>query len=266
MKDFYRLADLKNWEEPRIRLGVVGDPVRQSRSPAMMNAALQACCLEMEYARFQISPDELAEALPLFVAHNFIGLNFTIPHKIAATARMDELDEFARTVGAINTARIDNGKLLGSTTDGPGFAQAIREEFALELRGLHILLLGAAGGAGRAIAQQCALEGCARLVLANRDFSKAERMAVDLGVEAIEWARIESLGKLDLAVNATPVAFERKVGAEYFYDLSYLRAVSSSHSANGLSMLLHQGALAFEKWFERAAPIEVMRAALAGRA
>src|SRR4030081_2780090 len=106
--DRYTLADLENWSavagdlDPPIRLGVFGDPVAHSLSPQMQNAALKACKIDMQYARFQISPDELQSALDLIRELNFIGVNLTTPHKIAASKLMDEIDDNARRIGAIN--------------------------------------------------------------------------------------------------------------------------------------------------------------------
>ena len=297
MKEFYTLADLESWSAPEIRLGVVGDPVRQSRSPEMMNAALEHCGIELGYARFHILPDELAAALRLFAAHEFLGLNLTIPHKISAAGMVDELDDFARQVGAINCLRIDGGQWAGFNTDGLGFSRAIREEFSVDLRDLCILLLGA-GGAGRAIARQCAFEDCERLVVANRSLGKAQELAAELRpyfqgarvlgpvarLEAVEWsvaALRAQIANIDLVINATslgsklsdpsPLPASALAPHLMIYDTIYqpartplLSAASEAgaRGANGLTMLLHQGALAFEKWFERAAPLEVMRRAL----
>ena len=158
MKEVYTLADLKNWKakaKAPIRLGVFGDPVAHSLSPAMQNAALEKCGLEMRYARFEIGPSDLPAALELLPGLNFVGVNLTVPHKIAALSLVDEADETARQSGAVNTIKIDDGKLRGFNTDGKGFSRAIREEFSVDLRDLRILVLGA-GGAARAIAWQCA--------------------------------------------------------------------------------------------------------------
>src|SRR2546423_11964415 len=94
-KEVYTLADLRRWDEidPPIRLGVFGDPVGHSLSPQMQNAALEACRIDMQYARFQIAPGELEEALQLARTLDFVGLNLTVPHKIAACQFMDELDD-----------------------------------------------------------------------------------------------------------------------------------------------------------------------------
>ncbi len=286
MKDFYTLADLRNWKEetPPIRLGVFGDPIAHSLSPRMQNAALMTCGEEMRYAAFHILPDELSEALTLLRSRGFVGINLTMPHKVSAVELVDDLEPFAREVGAINTIQFKGDRMIGSNTDGPGFARAIREEFSIELRELRILLFGAGGGSGRAIAQQCALEGCRHLALVNRDSSKAKNLAKRLDAEAVEWRESKlrsAIAKSDLIVNATSLGMKRTdpeiISPSWIeprlmiYDMTYtatrtllIEAAlnSGARNANGLSMLLHQGALAFEQWFKREAPVEVMRAAL----
>ena len=185
MKAIYTLADLKDWRKtggsakPPVRLGVIGQPVAHSLSPQMQNAALAESKLKMGYARFEIAPDELQAALESLPGLDFVGVNLTIPHKVAALAVVNDMDETAREVGAINTIKIDDGKLRGFNTDGKGFSRAIREEFAVDLRDLRILVLGA-GGAARAIARQCAKENCERLVIANRDPEKAAALVDQL--------------------------------------------------------------------------------------
>ncbi len=128
-KEVYTLADLRKWEsiDPPVRLGVFGDPVAHSLSPQMQNAALKTCKIDMQYARFQISPDELQSALDLIRELNFVGVNLTTPHKIAASKLMDEIDDNVRRIGATNTVKIDNAKLRGYNTDGKGFARAVRQ-------------------------------------------------------------------------------------------------------------------------------------------
>ena len=304
VKEIYTLADLKDWKkatrnvDPPIRLGVFGDPVAHSLSPKMQNAALRHCQIEMQYACFQIAPEELETAVRLVPELEFVGVNLTIPHKIPALAIVDELHSNARDIGAVNTVVVRDRKLIGDNTDGPGFARAIRSEFSMDLRDLRVMLLGAGGGAGRAIARQCALENCERLVLVNRTFDKAKRMVSELArffsgprvlgpvarLEAVPWeerALRTQLEQIDLVVNATSLGLKRSdppVLASSFlsphhmvHDMIYssgntpLVAAANgvgARSANGSSMLLHQGALAFEIWFRRDAPIDVMRAAL----
>ncbi len=304
MKDCYTFADLETWaevageEEPAIRLGIFGDPVAHSLSPQMQNAALEKAGSPIRYARFQITTDELEAALRLLPSLDFKGINLTLPHKIAGAALVDELSEFAREVGAINTVRVEGGKLFGGNTDGPGFSRAIRDEFSVDLRDLRVLLLGAGGGAGRALALQCATEGCERLVLVNRTAEKAEQLAAELResfldarvaapvprLQIVRWeenALRAQIANADLLVNATTLGMKRSDPSPLpgsalaphlmVYDTVYTRSRTAllaaaeeagARGANGLSMLLHQGALAFETWFDQDAPLDAMRAAL----
>jgi shikimate dehydrogenase len=297
-KEVYTLADLQNWQDvdPPIRLGVFGDPVLHSLSPQMQNAALKHCQIDMQYVRFQISPDELREALNFIRDLKFVGLNLTVPHKIAALKFVDDLEESAKSIGAVNAVK-NNGKLHGLNTDGKGFARAIREEFVVDLRDLRVMILGA-GGAARAIAMQCAKENCERLVIANRTLEKGKKLADELRdlfagprvlgpvarLQAIAWDEAAfrfQIGNVDLIVNATPLGLNRsdpspipaRLLAPHLmvYDTIYSEkrtpfvsaaVEAGARGANGLSMLLHQGALAFESWFGREAPLDVMRKAL----
>src|SRR5439155_116177 len=133
----YTLADLENWPEaardvdPPIRLGVFGDPVAHSLSPQIQNAALCECKIEMQYARFHIRGNELRSALRFLRKLDFIGINLTVPHKIAAFAQIDEVDERARRAGAVNMIRVRDKKLIGSNTDGEGFLRPNRNPGAI---------------------------------------------------------------------------------------------------------------------------------------
>ena len=301
MKEVYTLTDLQSFGrkklKPPIRLGVFGHPVAHSLSPEMQNAALAKSDLEMRYARFEIAPGELQAALELLPSLDFVGVNLTVPHKIAAVPLVDETDETARQVGAINTIKLERGKLRGFNTDGKGFARAIREEFSVDLRDLRVLVFGA-GGAARAIALECAKENCERLVISNRDPEKANQLVESLrgffagprvlgpvprlqAISADEAALRFQIANTDLVVNATPLGLNHGDAAPIparllaphlmVYDTVYASGPTTfvsganeagARAANGLSMLLHQGALAFEIWFDRAAPIEAMRKAL----
>ena len=302
--DRYTLADLEHWSDvtrdidPPVRLGVLGDPVAHSLSPQMQNAALGACDIHMQYARFHIRANELRSALLFLRRLHFIGVNLTVPHKIAAFTQIDEADESATRVGAVNTIRLRDEKLIGSNTDGEGFLRAIRTEFSIDLRDLRVMIIGAGGGTGRAIGWQCALENCERLVLVNRTLEKANALAEQLRpffsgprvlgptarIEAVAWdesAMRMQLADIDLIVNATPLGMNPSDPApvparllaphQIVFDCVYgssktalLRAAEEvgARGANGLSILLYQGALSFSIWFNREAPIEAMRAAL----
>src|SRR6187200_236645 len=130
--DRYTLADLEKWSEvtrdvdPPIRLGVFGDPVAHSLSPQMQNAALHAFEINMQYARFHIRANELRSALRFIREHDFIGINLTVPHKIAGLTQLDVADESASHCGAVNTLRLHENKLIGANTDAEGFSRAVR--------------------------------------------------------------------------------------------------------------------------------------------
>jgi shikimate dehydrogenase len=301
----YTLADLEKWSEvacdvsPPIRLGIFGDPVAHSLSPQMQNAALRACKINMQYGWFHIRVDELRSALRLLRQLDFVGLNLTVPHKIAGFAQVDAAEASARLCGAVNTVRLDEKKLIGSNTDGEGFSRAVRSELSIDLRDLRIMILGAGGGTGHAIACQCALENCQRLVLVNRTPAKTSALVERLRsffagprvlgpvarLEAVPWdesALRAQLADIDLIVNATalgmnpsdPVPIPVRLLAPHHivFDCVYgpsksafVRAAdeAGARGANGLSMLLHQGALSFSIWFNSEAPIEAMRLAIA---
>lgn len=272
---------------PPARLSVFGDPVAHSKSPGFHNAALQACGIEAQYVKMHVKPEELVAALRALPGAGFLGTNVTIPHKAGVLAEVDEADEYAQRSRAVNTVVVQGDKLKGYNTDGPGLLRAIREEFSAEVRDLRVIVLGAGGGAGRAIAVQCAMEGCKRLVLANRTVEKAQTLADELGSIAIpqeeEFLRRE-IAETDLIINASAVGMKADDPPALagrllhdgllIYDTVYATGDSGlvregraagAKTANGLSMLLHQGALAFEIWFGRPAPVEVMRSALLGR-
>jgi shikimate dehydrogenase len=199
----------------------------------------------------------------------------------------------------VNTLRLHENKLIGSNTDAEGFSQAVRSEFSIDLRDLRVMILGAGGGTGHAIAWQCALENCERLVLVNRTPAKASAIVEGLRrcfaearvlgpvarLEAVPWdetAIRAQLADIDLIVNATPLGMNPSDPApiparllaphHMVFDCVYrpsktalIRAAeeAGARGANGLSMLLHQGALSFSVWFNREAPIEAMRSAMA---
>lgn len=283
---------------PPARLAVFGDPVAHSASPPMHNAALRHLGLPWQYVRLRITPEELATALRQLSAAGFLGVNVTIPHKTSVLPYLHSVEPAAQRMGAVNTILVEGDQLRGFNTDGPGLVRAIREEFAVDLKDLRVLLLGAGGGAGRAIAVQCAMEGCERLVLVNRTQEKAQQLARELEeffrsdrlvgpvnrLMAIPWedsALREQIEQTDLIINASSVGMRLSDSPLLsqslltpnlmIYDTVYSAGKSrllqdgeqaGARTANGLSMLLHQGALALEIWLNAVPPLEVMRQAL----
>jgi shikimate dehydrogenase len=283
---------------PEVRLAVLGSPVEHSLSPAMHNAALETLGFDVRYAKIECAPENLAEAVDCARRANFLGLNLTIPHKFAALELCTELDDTARQLGAVNTLLIDGSRTAGFNTDGPGLVRAIREVFSFDLRDLRVMVLGAGGGAGSAAALQCALEKCPRLVLVNRTENKAhdiaQRATQLLHTDRLEGpedpvtvipleesALREQLTRTDLVINATSLGMKRTdprlIPAAILtpdlmvYDMIYRPSVTrlledakstGARTANGLSLLLHQGALSLEIWLNRPVPLDVMRRAL----
>ena len=298
LEDLRARAEGRGPIPPDVGLAVLGHPVEHSLSPDMQNAALEALGSKLRYAKIDCPPEQLAEAIDLARKAGFTGLNLTIPHKFEALKLCTELDDTARQLGAVNTLLFDGSRIVGFNTDGPGLVRAIREAFSFDLRDLRVMVLGAGGGAGSAAALQCALERCPRLVLVNRTVEKARAVAAQANkllhndrlegpddpvtVIAFEESALrEQLGRTDLVINATSLGMKRTdprlVPAALLtpdlmvYDMIYRPAVTrlledaqnaNARTANGLSLLLHQGALSLEIWLNRPAPLDVMRRAL----
>ncbi len=295
---FYTLDDLRHWQEisptlhPPARLAVIGDPIAHSRSPQMHNPALAARSIDAQYIRLLVPPGSVAEALQLFAENEFIGVNCTIPHKFEALESMDVVDPIAAKLGAVNTVLIRNGNLTGYNSDGPGFLRSVEAAFDKSVNELRVLIIGAGGGAGRAVAVQCALEKCPALVLVNRTIEKIEPLVNECrqlsplsSIQSCAWTNDaigEALRDSDLIVNATPIGM-KDTGPSLFestllrsshlvFDMVYrscgptpLIAAAKDAGAktcDGLTLLLHQGAISFGHWFGEPVPLEAMRRGL----
>ena len=266
---------------------LIGDPIDQSLSPAMHNAAFRALGLNCAYVALRVPERFLPDAIGGIRALGMAGFNVTTPHKISIVGLLDELDESASLVGAVNTVKNDRGKLIGFNTDGEGALRALKGKIGL-IKKKEVVLLGA-GGAAHAIAFSLASAG-ARLTIANRTVPKARAFAstieqkLGINVEVISLARAkltEALKNADALINATsvgmyPRADQTLVSASMMHrglivnDIVYrplltrlLREArrAGGRTIDGLGMLVHQGALAFEIWTGKRAPIKVMDSA-----
>jgi shikimate dehydrogenase len=281
------LQGLCDHEDPELRLLVIGDPVDHSLSPPMHNAGLEFLHLPCRYGRLRISPEDLGEAFRVLRSRNFIGWNLTLPHKLAAVELMDGLDPVAERLGAVNTVVNQSGRLFGFNTDGKGLVAAVREAFACELPSVRIALLGAGGGAGQAAARYLSKLGVPTLILLNRTAAKAELLAHELArtskteIRAEPWENFPYVcGEVDLIVNASSAGLDGEPVHEALYSIESRHLVfdmvygpqetslvrfareRGARSVDGLLMLLYQGLFAFEIWFGKPAPAEVMRKAL----
>jgi len=267
--------------------GIIGDPIEHSMSPAMHNAAFRALGLDYAYLPFRVRREELQNAVAGLRALNVVGLNVTIPHKVAVMSFLDKLDPLAERMGAVNTIVNDDGRLTGYNTDAPGFLQAMRSK-NIEPEGKNIVILGA-GGASKGISFILAGAG-ASLAILNRTLSRAEELATQVSqicqrrVKAValnEKNMARALDGADILVNTTSVGMvpgveQTPVPAALLkphlvvFDIVYnpletrlLREAKAAgaRTIDGLDMLVGQGALAFEKWTGQKAPLAVMKQA-----
>jgi shikimate dehydrogenase len=243
------------------------------------NERLHQLNLPWQYVTIDVKAEELSQALELLRRSKFLGFNLTMPHKQEGLKLVDEVTDHARLLGAINTVVIRDGQFFGSNTDGPGFVAALHEEWNFSLKDRSLLILGATGGTGRALAMQAALEGCCQLFLASRtpivlqeQVKALSQIKPGLFVKTItldELSLCDAMLSVDLIVNATPVGFsEQDIPSlipttffqprHYAYDIVYstkptplIQAAhqAGAHSADGSSMLRLQGALSFQTWF-----------------
>ncbi|MBX7157997.1 MAG: shikimate dehydrogenase [Verrucomicrobiae bacterium] len=285
---------LTHWRPTRPTYGVIGYPIKHSLSPIMQQAAMHALGLDADYLAFEIPPDQLIPSLEHLEKIGVKGINLTLPHKTQVLPWLHETSNEVKAIGAANTIKFDAGLRKGYNTDAPGFSRAIETVFKKKLRELRILLLGA-GGAGRAIAFQAISEKCQKLVIVNRTIEKAEQLIKELSSSASTFKNsnvtyltfsssdqlTKELANSDLIVNTTSLGLRENdpslIPRDWFqpnhllFDTIYQPSVTSlmreaqsagAQTANGLFMLLYQGALAFEIWFSQPAPIDVMKQAL----
>ncbi|MEZ4409185.1 MAG: hypothetical protein R3A52_22360 [Polyangiales bacterium] len=276
-----------------IALGLIGHPVAHSRSPAMMRAALDAMGLAGTYTAFDVAPESLGDAVRAMGALGFAGANVTLPHKVAVMEWLVEVEPSARRAGAVNTLARAEGGYVGINTDVEGLAAALAEG-GVTVRDADAVVLGA-GGAARAAVATLWLGGARSVTVIARDGAKADALAGRAwgdarvrGAAAGSAQAREALGAMDVVVQCTPCGMDGGPAAEGAIALSpaawcragaramelvyapretgWTRAMRGAGLAvvegGGLAMLAAQGAAALSRWTGRAAPVDVMRAAL----
>lgn len=274
------LADLGSWSRVGTSLAVLGHPIQHSLSPVMHNAALAAAAKSdpryagWKYFRFDVPPADLPAALQLLHAKKFYGVNLTVPHKVLAVEHVAEIDAAARPAGAVNTLRWSARGWEGFNTDGYGLVTALREAFGRELAGADIILLGA-GGAARGAAVECLQRRCASLSIANRSRENLgallgileplargiplrgfapTALPLDLSAEAVvinatsAGLRSTDAVPLDLGALPPPSAVYDMIYNPPLTPLLAAAAALGLPHANGLGMLVHQGAKSLEIW------------------
>jgi shikimate dehydrogenase len=266
------------------RLGVIGDPVAHSLSPALHQPALDERGIPAIYERWHTPGADLASRVESLRDPEILGASVTVPHKIAVMSMIDEVSPAARRAGAVNTIVNRGGALFGDNTDIYGFGVTVSD--ALAGRTPQVAIVLGAGGAARAVVLALEAAGAAEIVVANRDVERARQLAQDLQPAPLRPIRLDDefltreLPRADLLVNATslgwhpgetPVALPRldllparAVVADLTYrdtDLLLAAQARRLETADGLSMLVHQGARAFELWTGAPAPVKTMLAA-----
>jgi len=253
--------------------GILGWPVAHSRSPLIHNYWISELGLDAAYLPLPVAPDDFADAVRALPKLGLAGANVTVPHKQAAFELADSLDPLAKRLGAVNTLVFaKDGSIEGRNTDVHGFLENLRAGAPdIDFAAGHTVVLGA-GGAARAVIAGLLEAGCKKVRILNRTTERAEALAEDFGDSRIDvehWERREaSLGDASLLINATSLGMEGAAALDLSLDalpdsavvndLVYapletdlLRAARDKgcRAVDGLGMLLHQAAPAFEAWF-----------------
>ncbi|MBM7565587.1 shikimate dehydrogenase [Paenibacillus sacheonensis] len=264
--------------------GVIGDPVRHSKSPVMMNRAFRECGINGIYAAWHITGDRLGDFVAGVRAMGIRGVNVTIPHKLEIMPLLDEIHESARAIGAVNTIVNDGGRLTGYNTDGIGYVRSLKEEIRSDLAGARVLIVGA-GGATRGILYALAREGVTSVTISNRTVARARELADAFrghvpSIRAIGQDELrDACAESDIVINTTSLGMYPNVESTPL-DSAWLRpgSIASDLIYNplttrfleeakergclihgGLGMFIYQGAYAFEYWTGQAAPAAAMR-------
>ena len=274
-------------------VGVIGAPVEHSRSPQMHNAALAKAGLDYVYVPFHVPVDAVADAVHGFKALNVVGINVTLPHKQAVIPFLTSISREAEFIGAVNTLTFIDEGIHGENTDAPGFLRALEETGASVPIDKDVVVLGA-GGSARAIVVALALAGVRTVVIANRTVSKAVALAEELSkkINVQEETVLEGMGLQDsrlpdvvkgsaLLVNTASSSMDTThpllidpnwlQPSTIVYDIVYTPPMTTLLIAaaekgcpivGGIGMLVHQGAIAFERWTGVEPCVETMRKAL----
>ena len=195
---------------------LIGHPVSHSFSPYIHNFLAERYGVNLCYVALDVEPEKVSEAVRGIGALGLIGSNVTIPHKIAVMDSLDEIDEHAKIIGAVNTIKNDQGRLIGYNTDGVGFVKSVLDQ-GHELKGKHAMILGA-GGASRAIAVELAASGVRKITIRNHTLSKAEKLAEEVKghfkevifeTGVLEF-NAKALEEVDFLINTTPLGMSKK--------------------------------------------------------
>ena len=268
--------------------GVFGNPVDDNPTGVVEEAAFAAKNLNYRYLTIKVLPENLRKAMDSVKIFDMKGINLTMPHKIKVLPYLDELSPAAEIIGAVNTVIQKEGRLFGENTDGKGFVTALKNS-GETLDKKNVTILGA-GGAARAIAVECALNGVAHINIINRSIEKGEELAsliqmkTDSSAKYLNWKNnMEIPSDTDILINATSIGFSPNVTDKPDIDYTTITpemcvcdvifnpaetiflksaAENGAKTITGLGMLVQQAALNFTLWTGVEAPVDVMEDAL----
>lgn len=268
---------------------IIGTDIGHSKSPAMMNAAFQKLGLDAYYYAMNIKEEDFGTVVKGISKMNFMGLTLTIPYKIQILQYLDEIDPLAEIIGAVNTIKIQDGRMIGYNTDGAGFVRGLEVDCGLMIEDQVYFVVGA-GGVSRAIMTVLASKKPKRIYLANRTFSKAEEICTHLNSHfgdicvplPLDGELKSYIDQSTVLINATnigmpPYADQAPIDlsllhpellvADVIYNPRKTLLLQTAESmgcqiVNGQSLLLHQGKIAFHIWTGLEAPGEEMAKAV----
>lgn len=267
-------------------IGLLGYPLGHSISPVMQNAAFESKNINNLYIPVEVKKEDLADVVKAMSKMNFAGFNVTIPYKIEVMNYLDEIDDLAKSIGAVNTVVIKDGKLKGYNTDGIGFLRSLEGELSLSVTGKNIFILGS-GGAARAISMTLAMNKANRLYICNRTFERAEGLVRDINskygnvaisIPMVKQKMKDAITDAEILINATSVGTYPNIDeipidkellngnfavCDVVYNPKKTKLLQEAEklgckTMSGLGMLVHQGAEAFEIWTGAKAPVETM--------
>lgn len=271
---------------------IIGTDIGHSKSPAMMNAAFTEKNLDYYYYPMNIKEEDFGTVVKGISKMNFAGLTITIPYKLEIIQYLDEIDRLAEIIGAVNTVKVENGKLKGFNTDGEGFVRGLETDRGVKVSENTFFIVGA-GGVSRAITTVLASRKPKKIYLANRTFEKAKEMCDKLNHEVYDCCiplsldeNIKSyLDQSTIFINTTNIGMPPFDGqtpidpsllrkdmlvADVIYNPKKTKILEEAEKLgcriiNGQSLLLHQGKIAFNIWTGLEAPGEVMAEAIFGK-
>lgn len=269
-------------------VGLLGYPLKHSRSPHMHNTAFEALGLDHVYMAFEVQEGYIKEGLEAIKILNAVGCNVTMPHKKKVLEFLDEVSEDAILIGSVNTVKNHNGKLVGYNTDGKGFVKSL-DENNVDYKGKKVVMVGA-GGAARAVATQLAYEGAGEIVLFNRTFASAEEIIdnINMNIPSCKGMAFEmneeklnkEIAEASILINCTSLGMKATIDqaiissskvlhkdlfvADIVYDPEKTKLLKMAEEAgckymNGLMMMIWQGAIAFKIWTGKDMPVELIK-------